>query len=213
MLSCQLNRVNERDLGKRWPGLAKVLIDGPTGQLEGDGANLSAEQSRVRVTRGSSTIMEMRNILTVAYFFLAIYVFRGGVMKNLVVCQSWKFVSAGDLPAVHKSVFSRLPAHFVSLFCLLVLVNILLTWFHDPAISASSAVVAAALNLFILVLTSSVFLPMDKQLEMQLDKAKSTELIDRMSTYDQNVRTIPSGCITVAGTIMMMYEVAGASRR
>jgi len=157
--------------------------------------------------------MEIRNILTVAYFFLAIYVFGGGVMKNLVFGESWKLVSAEDLPAVHKSVFSRLPAYFVSFLSLLVLVNILLIWFHHPAISTSLIVITAAFNLFILVLTSRLFLPMDKQLDIQLDKAKSAELIDRMVMYDRYLRTIPSGCVTMVATIMMLYQVVSASSR
>ena len=155
--------------------------------------------------------MQIRNILTVAYFFLAIYVFGAGVMKNLVFCESWKFVSTQDLPAVHKSVFSRLPGYFVSFLVLLLLVNILFIWFHHPAISTSLVVITAALNLFILVLTSRLFLPMDKQLETQLDKARSAELIDRMVMYDRYLRTIPSGGITMLATIVMLYQVVRAS--
>lgn len=46
--------------------------------------------------------MAMRNILTVAYFVLAIYMFGGGVMSTLVYYKSWKLVSVEDFAAVHR---------------------------------------------------------------------------------------------------------------
>jgi hypothetical protein len=41
---------------------------------------------------GEKYDMETRNILTVAYFVLAIYMYGGGVMSTLVYYQSWKLV-------------------------------------------------------------------------------------------------------------------------
>ena len=70
--------------------------------------------------------MEIRNILTVAYFVLAMYTFGGGVMGTVVYYQSWRLFSSEDFSAVHKSVSDRILPYFFPLLLLLVVVNILL---------------------------------------------------------------------------------------
>lgn len=157
--------------------------------------------------------MDIRSFLTVAYFVLAIYGFGGGVMSDLVYYKSWKLVSAEDLPAVHQSVHSRILPYFAPFVFLLVVVNILLIWFHHPAISTSLIVITAALHLFILVVSFTVFLPIHKQLNSVMDRAKSAELIDRMVKYDRYFRTIPSGGISMIATLIMLYQVVSASSR
>ena len=127
--------------------------------------------------------MDIRNIVTVAYFVLAIYGFGGGVMSGVVYYPSWKLVSAEDLPAVHKYVVSHFTYYFLPFVFLLVLVNILLIWFHHPAMSTPLIVITAALHLFILVVSLTLFLPIHNQ----LDKAKSVELIDRLIAYDKRM--------------------------
>ena len=151
--------------------------------------------------------MEPRVILTVAYFVLAIYGFGGGVVSGVMYYPSWKFVSAEDLPAVHKSVLRRVFV-FVPFVFLAVLVNILLIWFHHPAMSTPLIVITAALHLFILVVSLTLFLPIHNQ----LDKAKSVELIDRLIAYDRYLRDFP-GCIIMAATIIMLYQVVRVSSR
>jgi len=77
--------------------------------------------------------MDIRNIVTVAYFVLAIYGFGGGVMSGVVYYPSWKLVSAEDLPAVHKYAVSHFTYYFLPFVYLLVLVNILLIWFSPSS--------------------------------------------------------------------------------
>jgi len=151
--------------------------------------------------------MDIRNILTVAYFVLAIYGFGGGVMSGVVYYPSWKLVSAEDLPAVHRSVVSRVITYYVPFALLAAPVNILLIWFHHPAMSTPLIVLTAALHLFISVVSLTLFGPIHKQ----LDKAKSVELIDRIVMYDRYFRDIP-GCIIMTATIVMLYQVVSASR-
>lgn len=151
--------------------------------------------------------MKIGNILTVAYFVLAIYGFGGGVVSGVMYYPSWKLVSAEDLPAVHKSVLSRVFIYVPFVF-LAVLVNILLTWLHHPAISTPLIVITAALHLFILVVSFTLFLPIHNQ----LDEAKSVELIDRLVMYDRYLRDIP-GCVIMIATIIMLYQVVSASSR
>src|SRR5713226_4110604 len=106
--------------------------------------------------------MDIRVILTVAYFVLAIYDFGGGVISGVLYYPSWRLVSAEDLPAVHKSVLSRIFV-FVPFVFLVVLVNILLIWFHNPAMSTPLSGIAAALHLLILIVSFPLFLPIHNQ--------------------------------------------------
>ena len=69
-------------------------------------------------------------------------------------------------------------------------------------------VITAALHLFILVVSLTLFLPIHNQ----LDKAKSVELIDRLIAYDRYLRDFP-GCIIMAATIIMLYQVVRVSSR
>ena len=112
--------------------------------------------------------------MTVAYFVLAIYMYGGGVMSTLVYDKSWKFGGADDFSAVHTSVSDRMIPYCVPVIVLLALVNILLIWFHHPAISLWLIVLTAAIHLLIVVARLTVFLPIQKQLD------KAMELIDRL---------------------------------
>ncbi len=153
--------------------------------------------------------MEIRNIVTVAYFVLAIYMFGGGVMSTLVYYQSWKLVGVEEFPAVHTSVSDRMIPYFVPTIVLLALVNILLIWFHHPAISTWLIVLTAAIHLLIVVARLTVFLPIQKQ----LDKAKSMELIDRLLKYDVYLGSGFPASIKMIATIVMLYQVVSASFR
>src|SRR5260370_39832417 len=97
-----------------------------------------------RVAHERSAIMEIRNIVTVAYFVLAIYMFGGGVMSTLVYYKSWKLVGVQEFPAVHTSVSDRMIPYFVPAIVLVALVNILLIWFHNPAISPGLILLTAS---------------------------------------------------------------------
>jgi|SRR5579859_2415188 len=96
--------------------------------------------------------MEIRDVLTVAYFVLAIYMYGGGVMSTLVYYKSWKLVGEEEFAAVHSSVSSRMLPHFGPVLFLLVLVNISLIWFRHPAISTWLIVLTAAIHLLMVVI-------------------------------------------------------------
>jgi len=61
---------------------------------------------------GEEREMAIRNILTAAYFVLAIYMYGGDVMSTLVYCQSWKLVGEEEFAAVHSSVSRRILPFF-----------------------------------------------------------------------------------------------------
>ena len=148
----------------------------------------------------------MRNVLTVVYFVLAIYSFSGGLVNGVANFSSWKLISAEDFPVVHKHVTKRILAVYVPFFFLSIPVNILLIWFHPPAISTILVVIAAVLNLFIWVVTATLAIPIHKQ----LDQAKSTELIGRLVKVHLYLR-LNLGSLVMIVTALMMYQVLGAA--
>jgi hypothetical protein len=150
--------------------------------------------------------MNMRNVLTIVYFVLTIYSFSGGLAHGVANYSSWKLISAEDFPVVHKYVSRRLLAVYVPFFFLSVVANILLIWFHPPAISTMLVVIAAVLNLFIWVITMTLAIPIQKQ----LDQVKSTELIDRLVGVIRYLRIIPGSLVMIV-TALMMYQVLSAA--
>ena len=80
----------------------------------------------------------------------------------------------------HSSVSSRILPWFGPVLPLLVLANILLVWFHHPALSMWLIILTAAIHLLMAVIRFQVFVPIHRK----LDKAKSMELINRLLRYD-----------------------------
>lgn len=66
------------------------------------------------------------------------------MMSTLCYYQSWKLVGEEEFAAVHASVSSRILPLFGPVLVLMVLANILLIWFHHPAISMWLIVLTAA---------------------------------------------------------------------
>ena len=153
--------------------------------------------------------MEARIIVTVAYFVLAIYMYGGGVMSTLVYYHSWKLVGDSEFAAVHSSVTKRNLPFFGPVIVLLLLVNILLIWFHHPAISTWLIVLTAAIHLLMVSTRFAVFVPIHKK----LDKAKSMELIDRLLKYDIYLGSGIPASIKMIATIVMLYQVVSAGAR
>jgi hypothetical protein len=153
--------------------------------------------------------MEIRSIVTVAYFVLSIYMYGGGVMSTLCYYQSWKLVGEREFAAVHASVSSRILSWYAPVLPLLVLANVLLIWFHHPAISMWLIILTAVMNLLIVVIRFALFVPIHRK----LDKAKSMELIDRLLKYDIYLGSGIPASIKMIATIVMLYQVASATSR
>src|SRR5260370_29978442 len=133
--------------------------------------------------------MQIRELLTILDFFMTIYSFSGGAVHGIPNYSSWKFIGAEDFPAVHKYVNRRIFLVYVPFFFLTVLLNIVLIWFHHPAVSTTLIVIAAVLNLFIWIITAALAIPIHKQ----LDQAKSVERIDRLAAVHLLFRLLPRG--------------------
>ena len=151
--------------------------------------------------------MELRNIVTVAYFVVTIYMLGGGVMSNLCYYQSWKLVGEEEFAAVHSSVSSRILPLFGPVLVLMVLTNILLIWFHHPAISLWLIVLTAAIHLLLVTVRFAVYVPIHRR----LDKAKSIELIDRLLKYEISFYIFVS--VATIATIVMLYQAVSAGSR
>lgn len=143
--------------------------------------------------------MQTRELLTIVYFFLTIYSFSGGAVQGIANYSSWKLIGAEEFPTVHKYVNRRIFLVYVPFFLLTVLINIVLIWFHPPAISTTLVIIAAVLNLFIWIITATMAIPIHKQ----LDRAKSNELIDRLVAVHVYLRLIPGLILMVVSAAMM----------
>ena len=145
--------------------------------------------------------MQTRELLTILYFFLTISSFSGGAVQGIANYSSWKLIGTEEFPTVHKYVNRRVFLVYVPFFLLTVLINIVLIWFHPPAISTTLVIIAAVLNLFIWIITATLAVPIHKQ----LDRAKSNELIDRLVAVHVYLRLIP-GLILMVVSAAMMYQ-------
>jgi phosphate starvation-inducible membrane PsiE len=162
--------------------------------------------SRVAWNQPGGAPMKTRDILAVLFFVLTIYSFAGGTLLGIVNYPTWRSFNATEFPAIHHAVNKPIMIFFVPFFSLCVLVNILLIWFHPPAMSTLWVGVTAALNLFIWIVTVTLAIPIHKQ----LDDAKSVELIDKLIIYHVYLRVIP-GLILMLITGVMLYQVVRAS--
>lgn len=151
--------------------------------------------------------MHIRELLTILFFFLTIYSFSGAAVHGIANYSAWKLIGPEDFPAVHKYVNRRIFIVYVPFFFLTVLVNIVLIWFHPPAVSTKLVVIAAVLNFFIWIITAALAIPIHKQ----LDQAKSGELIDRLVRVHLYLRVIPGLILMVVTGVMMHQALCSAS--
>lgn len=151
--------------------------------------------------------MQIRELLTILFSFLTIYSFSAAAVHGIANYSAWKLIGPEDFPAVHKYVNRRIFIVYVPFFFLTVLVNIVLIWFHPPAVSTKLVVIAAVLNLFIWIITAALAIPIHKQ----LDQAKSGELIDRLVRVHLYLRVIPGLILMVVTGVMMHQALCSAS--
>jgi hypothetical protein len=116
-------------------------------------------------------------------------------------------LSEQEFPAVHRCVNRRIFLVYVPFFFLTVLVNIVLIWFHHPAVSTTLVVIAAVLNLLIWIISATLAIPIHKQ----LDRAKSAELIGSLVAVHLYLRLIP-GMIVMIVTAAMMVQAFRVAR-
>jgi uncharacterized BrkB/YihY/UPF0761 family membrane protein len=147
-----------------------------------------------------------RNILAVLFFVLTIYSFAGGTLLGIVNYPTWRNFNAAEFPAIHQAVDRTINIFYVPFVLLSVLANILLIWIRPPAMSKLWVAVAAGLNVFIWVVSVTLAIP----IQMQLDHAKSGELIDKLIMVHFYLRVVP-GLLLMLVCAFLLYQLAKAA--
>lgn len=146
--------------------------------------------------------MKWKQILTVVYLVINIYVFCVGTLQGLINYAAWGLIGTTEFPAVHQAVASRTISLFLPFFLLSLPLNFGMIWFRHPAVSRKLVILVALLNLFIFIVTITLAIP----IQNQLDQHKSVELIDQLVWYHLYLRTLP-GIVVLLAIIIVLYQL------
>jgi hypothetical protein len=146
--------------------------------------------------------MKLKQILTVVYFILNLYVFCVGTLQGLLNYQAWTLIGATEFPAVHQAISHQTLALFLPFFLISLPLNFVMIWLRHPAISRTPVVLVALLNAAIFVITITLFIPV----QMQLDQNKSVALIEQLVRYHLYLRTLP-GLVVLLCLATMLYQL------
>lgn len=151
------------------------------------------------------TISAFPTYLCLAYIILSLYAFGGGVVEGFVYYPAWKVVGAGEFPAFHRDMSSRLLPSFVAPFFLSVMLNGLLLRLRPAALPLPNVLLVFVLNALILIVTIGWAIP----IQMQLSQAQSVEAIDRLIALDRPWRLLPGAVLTAINVGMLFRLVRG----
>lgn len=156
--------------------------------------------------------MKNRNTVTsiifTVYILLSFYVFGGGMVNSLVGYRTWRLVGPAEFPAFHQVDSDNIIPFFVILFFLSFIPQILLFWFRPMAIPKWMVVSALLFNLITLISTLSIQIP----IQIELNKAFSLELIDRLIKTDMIYRRVPMVLLAITN-FAMLYLVVKSSKK
>ena len=148
--------------------------------------------------------MKIRQILTVVYLLLNIYVFSVGTLQGLLNYQAWTLIGDTEFPQFHQAVSERTLSLFLPFSLLSLPLNFVMIWFLHPAISKKLVVLVALLNLAIFIVTITLAIP----IQNQLDQHKSVALIEQLVWYHVYLRTLLGTGVLVA-IATMLYQLTG----
>lgn len=146
--------------------------------------------------------MKLKRILTAVYLVLNIYVFCVGTLQGLLNYQAWTLVGEAEFPALHQAISQRTLSLFLPFFLLSLPLNFVMIWLRHPAISKGLVVLVALLNLAIFIVTITLMIP----IQDQLDQHKSGALIEQLVWYHLYLRTLP-GTVVLLATCTMLYQI------
>jgi uncharacterized BrkB/YihY/UPF0761 family membrane protein len=149
---------------------------------------------------------KISTIVFSVYILLAFYVFGGGIVNSLVAYKTWRAVGANEFPAFHQIDSALIIPLFVIFYLLCFIPQILLFWFRPMVIPKWLVLTALVLNLITLVSTITIQIP----IQLELDKAFSLKLIDRLVSTDFMYRRIPMVLMAIINFIML-YRVVKQS--
>lgn len=146
--------------------------------------------------------MKLKRIITVLYLVLNLYVFCVGTLQGLLNYQAWTLVGEAEFPALHQAISQRTLSLFLPFFLLSLPLNFVMIWLRHPAISRGLVILVALLNLAIFIVTITIMIPIQEQ----LDQHKSVELIEQLVQYHLYLRTLP-GLVVLLTICTMLYQI------
>jgi hypothetical protein len=152
--------------------------------------------------------MKLKQILTVVYLTLNIYVFCVGTLQGLLNYQAWTLIGDTEFPKLHQAVSQRTLSLFLPFSLLSLPLNFIMIWLRHPAISRGLVVLVALLNLAIFVVTITLMIP----IQDQLDQQKSVILIEQLVRYHLYLRTLP-GTVVLLTICTMLYQIVAKADR
>lgn len=148
--------------------------------------------------------MQLRPTLTVIYFILNVYVFSVGTLQGLLNYQAWTLIGATEFPKVHQVIGQQTLRLFLPFFLLSLPLNFGMIWLRHPAMSQGLLILVALLNLAIFIVTITLAIP----IQNQLDQHQSVALIERLVWYHLYLRTLP-GLIVLSALATLLYQLVG----
>lgn len=148
--------------------------------------------------------MKLKQILTVLYLILNIYVFCVGAWQGLLNYPAWTLLGDTDFPGFHQAVHQRTLRLYLPFFLLSLPLNFVMIWFRHPVISKGLVGLVAFLNLSNLIVTLTLAIPIQEQ----LDKHKSVALIEQLVWYHMYLRVLP-GSVVLLAIATMLYQLIG----
>ena len=149
-----------------------------------------------------TTKNKISTIVFSVYILLSFYVFGGGIVNSLVAYRTWRAVGANEFPEFHQIDSSLIIPLFVVFVFLSFVPQILLFWFRPMVIPRWTVFSALFFNLIALISSITIQIP----IQIELDKAFSLELIDRLISTDFIYRKIPMILLAILNFIML-YKV------
>ena len=140
------------------------------------------------------------------YILLAFYVLGGGIVNSLVSYRTWRWVGENEFPKFHQVDSALIIPLFVVFFFASFIPQVLLFWFRPAIIPSRLVWIALTLNLVALISTVTIQIP----IQLELDKAFSQELLERLISTDMIYRRIPMLFQAVVNFIMLYMVVAKA---
>jgi hypothetical protein len=141
------------------------------------------------------------------YILIEFYVFGAGIVNSLVSYRTWRWVGANEFPKFHQVDSQLIIPLFVIFFFASFIPQALLFWFRPSIISKRLVSVALMLNMIVLISTIAIQIP----IQNELNKAFSSELIERLISTDMLYRRIPMFFLAIINFIMLYKVVAKAN--
>lgn len=152
---------------------------------------------------------KISNIIFSVYIALCFYVYGGSMVNALVGYRTWRWVGAAEFPKFHQVDTAHIVPYFVVFFFLSFIPQVLLFRFRPSVVPKWMVWTALLFNLINMVSTVTIQIP----IQMQLDKAFSLSLIDRLIATDLLFRRTSISLLALINFVMLLKVVSQANKR